>query len=224
MLSAGLMQHYGWPTELIDASASLCTAAFFARCGASGSGRGALAVIDIETLRENGVIVDLSEHPHANRPKWQRAYGVWHSEHRDLKRQQAISDMGLSWYVFRNDPQHDARVTKGEALLSVLDDETAGFLRLWIDEAIERHGKRPDSAAKYLAERIVHCPVAMQKRTDGQLRAVALSESRISVDDQEEIDTSYKLWSTEYPDVVKRPTRITREPREHRSDEDAVGR
>ena len=42
MLSKGLMQHYGFPTDLIDASDSMCTAAFFARLGAGVVAEGAL--------------------------------------------------------------------------------------------------------------------------------------------------------------------------------------
>ena len=204
MMSAGLMQHYGWPTEFIDATKSLRTAAFFARCGAlENMGEGALAVFDVATLIKNAVIVDLAEHRAAVRPRWQDAYGIWHSEYRDLKQQEAIQQMGITWYAFRTDPSHCARVAKGTELLSVLEDEAAGLLRLWIDGAVEQHGKVSHPVAKYLAERIAQCPV-ITRRTGDELRTIRPSEGMIAVDEQQEIETSLKLWSRDHLDFVKR--------------------
>ena len=197
------MQHYGWPTEFIDATGSVSTAAFFARCGARGiRERGAVAVFDVARLMGNGVIVNLSEHPTARRARWQQAYGIWHGEHRNLKDPQAVSEMGIKWYAFRADPRHDARVARGKELLSVLDDETAGLLRLEIDGAIEQHGKVSHPVAKYLAERVAHCPVMMRK--SGGL--ITPSEANIAVNDQDEEDISVRVWSRDHPDVVTRPS------------------
>ena len=206
MLSEGLMQHYGWPTEILDATKSLKTASIFARFGSSSSrGQGALAVFDVAMLMKNAKIIDLSQHPSAVRPRRQEAYGIRHSQHRDMKQQQAISDMGIAWYAFRTDPQHCARVASAKKLLTVLDDETAGLLRLSIDGAIEKYGKVCHLVAKYLAEQIAHCPVTM-RNTDEGLQAITPSEAGIVVDDREEAKVSLELWSRAHPCVVTRPT------------------
>ena len=203
MLSAGLMQHYGWPTEFIDTTTSLHTASCFSRFGASSSlTQGALAVFNVITLLNNrGTIVDLGEHPIAVRPRLQEAYAVFHPEYRDLKQPQAIKNMGITWYTYRTDPQHRPRITREEELLSVLGDETAGLLRLCVDRAIKDYGKLRHSAAKCLAERIAHCPLII-RRTDGQL--VTPREAKIHVNTCTEEHESLRLWSRDYPRSLRR--------------------
>ncbi len=141
MLSAGLLQHYGFPTELMDGSASLETAAIFSRYESGNIDMGAIAVFDIKVLSNNSIVVDLSSHPRAVRPRRQRAYGICHRQHVDLKDSQAIKDMGITWYTYRSDPLKVERVTRGIGLLSVADDETAGILRLWLDGSIAKLNK-----------------------------------------------------------------------------------
>ena len=204
MLRTGLMQHYGWPTDFIDATSSLFTASFFARYGVSSdSERGAIGVFDVATLAKNAVIVNLSEHSTAVRPRRQEAYGIQHSRHRDLKQQQAISDMGITWYAFRTDPQHSARITKCEELLSVLNDGTAGLLRLFVDGAVSEHGQLRHSLAKYLSDRIAHCPVLMRATDDGH-KLTTPAEAGIEIDNRNEIEESLRLWSRNHPDVAAR--------------------
>jgi len=104
-LSRGLMQHYGFPTELMDATTSLDTAAFFSRFEAGGMVEGAFAVFDVSVLLSgNGTVIDLCDHPTALRAIRQEAYGVFHRRHSDLKDPQAVSDMGITWYTFLSDP------------------------------------------------------------------------------------------------------------------------
>ena len=99
------MQHYGFPTELMDATTSLDTAAFFSRFEAGGMVEGAFAVFDVSVLLSgNGTVIDLCDHPTALRAIRQEAYGVFHRRHSDLKDPQAVSDMGITWYTFLSDP------------------------------------------------------------------------------------------------------------------------
>jgi hypothetical protein len=211
MLSAGLMQHYGFPTELMDATTSLETAAFFSRLGASGTVGGAFAVFDMSVLSQNGIVIDLTSHPGAVRPRRQEAYGVFHSRHSDLKTPQAVSHMGTTWYTFLSDPLEASRVSRGLGLLSVSNDKTAGVLRLWLDGSIAKCQKVTHPVAEYLAYRIAHCPLVSKVQIwyrPGQPKEVELvtpDEAKIAIDEQLEIDTSIKVWSHKYPDITKRP-------------------
>lgn len=209
MLSAGLMQHYGFPTELMDATASLETAACFAQLGA-GSERGALAVFDTSILSRNAIVVDLRGHPMAVRPTRQHAFGIFHREHRDLKDDTARRDMGITWYTYRKTGCAAARSAEARRLVAVDDDLTAGILRLWLDDSIGKRGKRAPDAAAYLANRIAHCPLVARADTwrgPGQpekVHAVTPKEAGIDVDEAREIQESVELWSLAYPDVTRR--------------------
>ena len=207
----GLMQHYGWPTEFMDATAELSTAARFACSGAQGSSNGTIAVFDTATLTKSAAVFDLSQHPAAKRAVLQEAYGIRPSRHCDLKQQESLADLGITWYAFRAAPEQDERVESAQELLSVLDDATAGVLRLWVDGAIEEHGKVSHPVAEYLADRIAHCPVVGKvtkwrgpTRQPEQMVPVPAHSVGISVDEQKERDESIKLWSREHPEIVAR--------------------
>ena len=212
MLSAGLMQeHYGFPTELMDGSASLETAAIFSRYESGNTDMGAIAVFDMKVLSNSSIVVDISSHPSAVRPRRQRAYGIYHRQHVDLKDSQAIKDMGITWYTYRSDPLKVERVTRGIGLLSVADDETAGILRLWLDGSIAKLNKVADPVARYLAVRIAHCPMitrALSWYKPGQPKQVKLisaARARFVIDENKEITDSIHLWSQSFPYVTKRP-------------------
>jgi hypothetical protein len=210
-LSRGLMQHYGFPTELMDASACLETAGFFSRFESGGESRGAIAVFGMAKFFSPGsTAIDLSEHPMAVRARRQRAYGLPHQRHSDLKDRQAISDMGITWYTFLKDDAEVERISRGQGLLSVSDDHTAGILRLWLDGSIAKHGKVSHPMAKYLAHRIAQCPLVTRVvswHRPGQPKEIELitpDQAGIAIDMQHEIDTSIKLWSRHYPTITSR--------------------
>jgi hypothetical protein len=58
-----------------------------------------------------------------------------------MKTNQAVADMGITWYTFLADLNEGPRVADGVRLLSVEDDETAGFLRLVVDGSIREWGQ-----------------------------------------------------------------------------------
>ncbi|MHB8271897.1 FRG domain-containing protein [Bradyrhizobium sp.] len=210
-LSRGLMQHYGFPTELMDATTSLETAAFFSRFEARGTVRGAFAVFDMSVLLSgSGTVIGLCDHPTALRARRQEAYAVHHRTHADLKHPKAVLDMGITWYTFLSDPLERSRLALGRRLLSVSDDQTAGLLRLWLDDSVAKHQKVTDPAARYLAHRIAHCPLVTRViswRGPGQpkeVEPITPDQAHISIDEQLEIDTSIKLWSRMHPDINRR--------------------
>jgi hypothetical protein len=214
MLSAGLAQHYGCPSELMDASSSLRTAAFFSRLGAGTTSIGAIAVIDTSTLTakgKGGILIDLTQHPSAVRPRRQGAYGVFSKKHTDLKNPQARTDMGITWYTFLTDPKEQRRVSRSTGLLTVSDDETAGILRLSLDGSVAKLGKLAPPDAQYFAERVSHCPLVtkvLSWHSPGQPAEVVLippEQARMEIDEQFEIISSLQLWSTAHPTVKSRP-------------------
>ena len=64
MLSAGFCQHYGLPTELIDITAKLEVAAFFASDGTVGQ-KGRMAVFPSAVLGKKAIVINLTLHPFA---------------------------------------------------------------------------------------------------------------------------------------------------------------
>src|SRR5215213_1914067 len=64
MLSAGFLQHYGMPTELLDVSSSLDVAAYFASEGKVNS-KGLICILPVQVIAENSMIIDLTQHPAA---------------------------------------------------------------------------------------------------------------------------------------------------------------
>lgn len=55
-----VLQHYGWPTPLIDLTGTLEIACFFALRGASAGSRSVIYVVDTSQITEQGLIVDHS--------------------------------------------------------------------------------------------------------------------------------------------------------------------
>ncbi|MGH8522827.1 MAG: FRG domain-containing protein, partial [Gammaproteobacteria bacterium] len=53
-----VLQHYGWPTPLIDLTGTLEVAVFFALHGSSVRSRAITYVVDTQKLPEQGVVVD----------------------------------------------------------------------------------------------------------------------------------------------------------------------
>ena len=119
----------------------------------------------MKKLSQSSIVIDLSEHQMAARPRRQKAYAIYHRQHSNLKDKKAMSDMGITWYTFRTDPRENSRVKNGESLLSVPDDETAGLLRLSLDGSIKNQKKVTHPVAVYLAKRIAHCPLVAQVKT-----------------------------------------------------------
>src|SRR4051794_41105747 len=80
----GLLQHYGLPTWLIDFTAHLGYAFAFAVAGSSPIGR--IAVLPLRAFTDTGGVVNLMEHPWAERPRRQAAFGMITTEEvNDLK-------------------------------------------------------------------------------------------------------------------------------------------
>jgi hypothetical protein len=84
MLSTGFVQHYGGPSELLDFTSRIDVAGFFASRGVVGQ-TGLFCVVPMQVAGRRSIVIDLSQHPRADRPRRQAAYAFYHRSHRDLK-------------------------------------------------------------------------------------------------------------------------------------------
>jgi hypothetical protein len=105
----GFLQHYGFPTDLVDFSPSVDTARFFAMHGRETEPIGLLGVFPRIELERYFRLTDLSNHPTALRPKRQVAFagrppvGIV-----DLKNPASISLLKCRWYRFhKSTADHD---------------------------------------------------------------------------------------------------------------------
>ena len=126
---------------MIDFTGRLGYAFCFAATGATSVGR--IAVMPSRLAAAAGRFVNLIDHPWAERPRRLAAFGVITTEEpRDLKSEEAKSQLSLTWYEF---PISDSDRTylKGKyvELVRLSDDPSAGFLRFHITEYVEAREK-----------------------------------------------------------------------------------
>ena len=133
MLSEGFLQHYGAPTGFLDVTSSLDVAAFFASEGKVGC-TGLMCILQVATVLSKSKIIDLTAHPKAERPRRQSAYAFSCNQYEDLKSQDCIEDLNLSWFSFTlrdSDVQH---YRGNSMLLDAHTDRMAGVLQLIMDD------------------------------------------------------------------------------------------
>lgn len=107
-LAAGFLQHYGFPTELIDVSSSLEVAAFFA-VWANLSGTGAITVFDTCRVTGNCRLIDLTPMSWALRPTSQHGYGIFHAQFIDLRESGIVEKIQVHRSEFRLTPEDCVR-------------------------------------------------------------------------------------------------------------------
>ena len=195
----GLLQHYGLPTSMVDLTGHLGYAFAFATAGTSSVGR--VAVVPSCALSATGSLVDLSDHPWAERPRRQAAFGVMlTTEPQDLKSQAAKSQLNVSWYEFLiSDLDRAWLRSKHEELVSLSDDPSAGFLRFHITEYVESRGKLSPELTDWLIERVPIAPRCYRvKAFEG--KDVIVNHCWASVlaafDEVAEAEHSRRYWSS----------------------------
>lgn len=155
--SAGFLQHYGLPTELIDVSSSLPVAALFSVCG-NTSGSGAITVFDTLQVTRNCSLVDLTSLDFASRPTTQAGYGVFHRDERNLRASKIAASIQLARYEFKVGPADVARcVTEArDVYRSYIDprDPARAVLGHLLMAYTRKHGGFNSTVAAWLASRI----------------------------------------------------------------------
>jgi hypothetical protein len=153
-----LLQHYGFPTTIIDFTGHLGYAFAFASKNPCPVAR--VAVMP-RKLVSPARVIDLTEHEWAERARRQAAFGlVIPAGLTDLKSEMARLRLNISWYEFPVLPT-DSEFFRApyQEILSISDDPSAGFLRFFITEYVEAHGKLSPALREWLLKLI---PIAPQ--------------------------------------------------------------
>jgi hypothetical protein len=193
----GFLQHYGFPTEFIDATADPLVAASFA-CYLRIGQEGTFCVIPARGLAARGELVDLRYSKFAKRPHLQSAFGVHAEAFPDLKAASAIDGLGLQWLPFRLTEDDATRFEPRFELLDARSDELAGLIWLLLDN----YAKFGDEAAALLAQRIDPAPFYAVIQSDGRATVVAADLGEGNVDgvaDDAFRREHYRRWSDKFP-------------------------
>ncbi|MGA3028081.1 MAG: FRG domain-containing protein [Bryobacteraceae bacterium] len=197
--AVGLVQHYGLPTWMVDLTGNLAIA--FAFAAASRSNVARVAVVPSRALCANGGLVDLSDHPWAERPRRQAAFGVITTrELQDLKSEAVRSQLNVTWYEFQvSESDRTYFQSKFQGLLGKSDDPSAGFLRFHITEYVEARGKFSATLTDWLVERVPIVPRCyLVKAIEGEEVIVNYRGANVlpAFDEKAEAERSRRYWSS----------------------------
>lgn len=203
MLSAGFLQHYGIPTELLDVTDSLDVATYFASGGKVG-GKGLICVFPLDVASQNSIVIDLRNHPRAVRPRRQSAFAFWNRKYIDIKSPGCIEQLQLKWFSFELQSEDSLKYHKAiGGLLDAHTDPVAGAIQLLLDNM----PKMDDRAAKWLSESVVPAPFVAKTidwHSPGQpktIEPIPRSETSIEYDEKKERGNNYKRWSDKFPEM-----------------------
>jgi hypothetical protein len=203
MDAAGFAQHYGLPTELVDLTANSNVAGFFASTAKIGT-KGYVAVFPFEHLARHSVLIDVSNHAKAHRPRLQAAYAVFCRQNIDLKSDASVAELKSRWFGFTLTEEDRALYQANSALLDAHLDPVAGALQLLIDSMVQKYGKLPDTIARWLSDRVAVAPFVTRvvrwwpNGTPAEVELVSSSELGFVFDEVQERQRSYRFWSAAF--------------------------
>jgi hypothetical protein len=151
----------------------------------------------------NSIIVDLTEHPGADRPRRQSAFAFFHRKHIDLKSPECVEELQLKWYSFSLQPTDTLQYRVPETLLDAHTDKVAGMLQFLLNNM----DKMDDPVAQGLSDRIVPAPFVsklMDWYGPGQPRTVELvplDETSVGYDESQERLNNYHDWSVAFAET-----------------------
>lgn len=195
----GLLQHYGLPTWMIDFTGHAGHAFAFAAAGEAQVGR--VAVMSSCLAAAERGLVDLTEHPWAERPRRQAAFGVIAPSSRDLKSDEARSRLNIRWYEFPVSSRDRAYLKDRYAnLVSLSDDPSAGFLRFHITEYVEAKGKFSPALTEWLLKRVPAAPRCYRVK-EFEAKDVVVNHCGgrvlpVAFDESTEVGRSRLYWSS----------------------------
>ncbi|WP_429322579.1 FRG domain-containing protein [Paraburkholderia sp. GAS448] len=198
-LAMGFLQHYEAPTKMLDLTTSPEVAASFAAGRGGDEAHGLFAVVPRSAVVSESLI-DLSQHPKANRPRRQRALAFQSQKCPNLKEVNCVRDLGIRWYRFAHSPDETKKWTKyakEKELLDAHTDEVAGVLQL----LLHSYEKTNDCAADWLANHVVAAPFVtkiVEVAVDGGL-VIELVAPGPDFDLAIERVNNRRIWSNAYP-------------------------
>lgn len=174
MQSSGLLQHYELPTEFIDFTSKFKTAIGFAVHKSQEWTEAktiTLGVLDVERASKKSVITDFASVVEiAPRPERQNGFGLFSSDHVDLKSSKARADLGISWYSILANQQECNSFKLEPALLDLRSDTACGFFDLVMRQIASEDGGWPREVSRYLASRLAATPMVATRASDGSQR------------------------------------------------------
>ncbi|MCG8574530.1 MAG: hypothetical protein MI810_06565 [Flavobacteriales bacterium] len=133
MWSASLLQHYFFPTEIIDATSDFNIVGAFA-VSKNTSGKGRIYIYPLEKLAENCIVIDLSQIKFARRPQRQKAYGLFHREYIDFQNPKILDTTEVIEKEFEVDSVDIQLFERDNYLYEQDKDQVLGLLNLLIDQ------------------------------------------------------------------------------------------
>jgi hypothetical protein len=202
----GFLQHYEAPTDRLDFTADASIAGYFASGAAKPVPVGTpvlLAALSISKAKAVAELIDLRNHPKAERPRRQKAFTLFIPDqpHIDLKSRSARDCLGIKWFRCTISDDDLCRFGGQESILDAHTDAVAGVIQLWIDD----HVKMNDWSAKWLADHVVAAPFVTQvvgQTTDGQIVVELCSAEAAGLEFDEVLErfNNHRVWSNAYPD------------------------
>jgi len=206
LLSEAFMQHYEVPTEMFDMTRSIDVASYFASNGEFGD-KGLLGIFSTENIYDKTIIIDLTTHPKAERPRRQMAYGLKSRKFKDIKTDQCQQELNIKWFSFFLDQKDIQLYNQNTELLNAFSDKMAGAIQLIVDS----FDKMDDTVAKWLSETIIPAPFVSKvieffdeaKEQPKSLELVSSIEAGEKYNVEEERLKNYIRWSNLYPETRK---------------------
>lgn len=171
MWSASLLQHYGFPTEVIDATSSVKVAASFAASGDIGS-VGRILVYSLIPLKNNAIVIDLGHLHWAKRPRRQCGYMIFHRKYENLLEKAVINNIAVEEHCFKLTKDDKEKYDQNDFLCGdPSKDPTSGLLHKLIHDVILNEYLISHETQEWLKKRIPWGPVPMKVvSTDNQGR------------------------------------------------------
>ena len=156
MGSAALLQHYGFPTEIVDTTSSIEVAASFAISHNVPGKPGRILVYPMDKLIQNAIVIDLSLIDWARRPKRQCGFMIFHRNYQDWRHEHLIQDLHVEEHPFVASAGDRQRFDKSAILVGPSEqDPVSGLLnKLAYDCVLPDLSPLPKQVDKWLKERI----------------------------------------------------------------------
>lgn len=162
MWSASLLQHYGFPTEVIDTTSSIKVAASFAASGNIDS-IGRILVYPLIPLKNNAIVIDLSFLHWAKRPKRQCGYMIFHREYENLREKAVMNSIKVEEYSFKLTKDDKKKYDQYNVLYGdPLKDATCGYLHKLVHDVILDNKPISNEIQGWLNKRIPWAPMPMK--------------------------------------------------------------